>query len=166
MRHSPYPAGAPLARATITAETVTLNPWNPGLLYDGPLAARLRDLGPDVAIADVFADGDELIVAPLPGVRVSEAAAGRLLAWARVAGYRRVWLEDRVVAMPGEVPAGRAQVRCPTCGLRWEDCSARFWEQVSTTHLFPPCCMACGGSLPEWEARCEAEPAPRLQEAA
>lgn len=146
--------GRPLCRATITARSVTLNPWSPGLLHAGPAAMnlrRLRDAG--VLLADLFVCGedDELVVTPVPGLTVRDDHAGAVLAWARRTGYGRVWLPDEVVELPGEVPAARAHVECPTCGLEWEDESVRFWESVSRDHLFPAYCVACGGSLPEWE---------------
>jgi hypothetical protein len=97
-------------------------------------------------------DDDELLVIFVLRDSATEWARDALLAWAAVVGYRRVWLDDRVVDLTAD-PAvvGRARVRCPTCGARWEDERPEFWDLVRDSGWFPPSCLACGGSLPEWE---------------
>jgi hypothetical protein len=74
-----------------------------------------------------------------------------LLAWARLVGYRRVWLPGRVADLDGELAqAAAATADCPTCGAHWEDATFGFWEGVRAAGWFPATCLACGGSLPEW----------------
>ena len=140
----------PTCRATIRGATVTLNRWTPGMAARGPVRAAMRHVG--AALADLHRDGDELIVAPLRGVPWHELAERALLRWAGRVGYRRVWPAGRVVDLAGVLPClGWAEVTCPTCGARWEDGSIEFWEAVRRDGWFPGSCLACGGSLPEWD---------------
>ena len=144
----------PFARATVTRRSITLNPWRPGLIDGGPAAAVLqRPARRDRVLADLTRIGDgELLVTFVPRDGANDSARRALLEWAACVGWWRVWLDDRVVDL-GEQPAviGRARVRCPTCGTRWEDERPEFWDRVRGDGWFPASCLACGGSLPEWE---------------
>ncbi len=147
-------AETPWCRATIAGGAVTLNPWNPRLIRGGPPAMVLERLGGDVAIADLFAageEGEEIVVRFVSRSPRPEVAVEALLAWARTVGYRRVWLPDRVVDLEPERERPRvAEVVCPTCGLEWRDDAPEFWCRVYSAGAFPGFCAACGGSLPEW----------------
>jgi hypothetical protein len=131
----------PMCRATIRDDVLTLNRWRPGLLE--------RVEVPDgVVLADLTVlNGDELLVEWVGG----GAAAGVVLEWAVVVGYRRVWLPEQVVDVGDSlVPETEAEVTCPTCGVTWSDGSPDFWAGVRRYGYFPGVCMACNGSLPEW----------------
>jgi len=144
----------PFARAAVTRRSITLNPWRPRLIDGGPAATALRGRGRrGLALADLTClDDGELLVTFIPRDGASEAARRALIDWAARVGWQRVWLDDRVIDL-AERPAvaGRARVRCPTCGMRWEDERPEFWDTVRGAGWFPACCVACGGSLPEWE---------------
>jgi hypothetical protein len=133
---------------------VTLNPWRPNLIDGGPSGIAMRRGGRrEVVLADLACiDDEELLVVFVPRDSGSDWARDAVVAWAARVGWRRVWLDDRVVDL-AEAPAvaGRARVRCPTCGMRWEDERPEFWDNVRDDGWFPPSCLACGGSLPEWE---------------
>lgn len=139
----------PACRATIRGDTVTLNTWTRGLAGRGPAREGLRHVR--AALADLYRDGHELIVAPVRGVPWTPRAEAALLIWAELVGYQRVWLPDDVVDFHDTLaPCGRARVTCPTCHARWTDETVDFWEEVRRDGWFPARCMACGGSLPEW----------------
>jgi hypothetical protein len=145
----------PWCRATITARAITLNRWTPALIRGGPRGMVLDRLGGrGVTIADLArADGPgggELLVDPVTRGGWT-AAEPTLLGWAATAGYRRVWLPDRVLDLDvAGADVGCASVTCPTCGLPWHDDTVEFWELVRREGAFPGFCLACGGSLPEW----------------
>ena len=84
-------------------------------------------------------DDGELLVTFVPRDGANDRARHALLDWAARVGWQRVWLDDRVVDL-GEQPAvtGRARVRCPTCGTRWEDERPEFWDHVRGDGWFPP----------------------------
>lgn len=149
------PADRPCCRVAIRGGTVTLNSWTPAMADRGPLHDGLRHTR--AALADLRrdgesdGDGEELIVTPVRGAPWDARAERALLSWARLVGYRRVWLPHDVVTFAGDLAAfGAAAVDCPTCGAHWEDDGLAFWETVRRTHWFPAYCLACGGSLPEW----------------
>ena len=152
------PADHPTCRATIRDGHVTLNAWSPGLRGRGPEPSGFRSI--TAALCDLRMPGDgELLVQPVPRVPWTGAAEEALLRWAALAGYRRVWLPGRLVALDGASAAiGDATVDCPMCGAHWEDAEVSFWETVRRHGWFPGTCLACGGSLPEWAV--EPEPAP------
>ena len=139
---------SPTCRATIRDGLVTLNPWSPSLLGEGPGATGFRTL--TSALADLVIDDDEVIVTPVPRAPWDAEAEEALLRWAPTVGYTRVWLPGRVVDFSEPAPLGRAIVDCPSCGAQWEDGSAHFWARVRANGWFPARCPACGGSLPEW----------------
>ena len=103
---------------------MTLNRWSPTLFGHGPEPAGFKTL--KAALADLQIAGDELIVTPVPRAPWDTQAEDALLRWAPTAGYRRVWLPERVVTFDGPPPLGQARVDCPSCGARWEDGSANF----------------------------------------
>jgi hypothetical protein len=144
----------PFARAAVASGRISLNPWHPGLIDGGPRAVALRPGGRrGVVLADLTEIGDgELLITFVPRDGATDQARQALLGWAAAVGWQRVWLDDRVASFTGE-PAltGRAGVRCPTCGTRWEDERPEFWHHVREDGWFPPTCLACGGSLPQWE---------------
>jgi hypothetical protein len=111
----------PFARATVTGRRITLNPWQPGLIDGGPGGAVLRRAGRrERVLADLTRlDDGELLVKFVPRDGASDAVRRALIDWAARVGWWRVWLDDRVVDL-GERPAvaGRAYVRCPSCGAR------------------------------------------------
>ena len=147
----------PWCRATIAGSTVTLNPWSPTLIRGGPLAMTLDRLeASGVVLVDLYADGEpgdeELTVRYVSHSPRSEEAEDTLVAWAQTVGYRRIWLPDRVLDLePAEAEVGVAETRCPTCRLEWRDDTVEFWGSVRSACAFPGYCMACGGSLPEWQ---------------
>ena len=146
----------PTCRATIRDGAVTLNPWRPGMGPCGPLKAGYAWV--TAALADLHRHDDELTVVPVRGTPWADDADTALLAWAARAGYRRVWLPDRVVEVRALAQTGWAAATCPTCGARWEDGGPYFWETVRHDGWFPASCLACGGSLPEWELEESAAP--------
>jgi hypothetical protein len=143
---------APFARATVTRRRITLNCWRPGLIDGGPRGAVLRQGRTQRVLADLTClDDGELLVTFVPRDGATDWARDALLDWAALVGHRRIWLDDRVVDNAQPAVVGRARVRCPTCGARWEDERPEFWDSVRDSGWFPPSCLACGGSLPEWE---------------
>jgi hypothetical protein len=144
------PTDHPTCRATIRDGRVTLNAWTPGLRGRGPEPSGFRSITAALCDLQMLDDG-ELMVLPVRRIPWSRPAEETLLAWAAIAGYRRVWLPDRVVEFDdAPAPIGHATVDCPTCGARWEDAELSFWENVRRHGWFPGTCLACGGSLPEW----------------
>jgi hypothetical protein len=133
----------------------TGGPWRESL-------RKPRDAG--VAIADIHrwrdsrGDGD-LVVEFLSGAE-REHAEAVLAGWAHLAGYRRIWFDDRMVdlgAEPRDLPT--ATVTCSTCGARWDDGKPEFWKNVRQAGCFPRTCMLCGGELPQWRVGEPDEPA-------
>ena len=141
----------PMCRVTIRDGTVTLNRWRPGMGPFGPVKAGYLTV--TAALADLHRAGEgELVVVPVRAVPWCEEATEAMIAWAARTGYRRLWLPDRVANVEAIAEAGRARVTCPSCGAVWEDEGPVFWEGVRRDGWFPGGCLACGGSLPEWEA--------------
>lgn len=151
MDHDDRPT--PWCRATISGDTITLNPWAPALIRGGPAVMTLERLAErGIALADLSAEGDpheeELFVEYVARLR-TDTSDEALLAWAQTVGYRRVWLADRVVDLDvAAAKIGLAETACRTCGLEWRDDSADFWNGVRAAGAFPAFCLACGSSLP------------------
>ena len=145
----PFDHDHPTCRATIRDGTVTLNAWRPGMGPRGPLKAGYTHVTASIADLEQL-DENELIVVPVRGTPWDDVAGDLLLVWAARVGYRRVWLPDRAVDLDVLAECGWAAVTCPTCGALWEDGGPDFWESVRGDGWFPPSCLACGGSLPEW----------------
>lgn len=146
-------------------ERVVLNDWTPTLATRGPVGNHFRQCAAaGVAIADVTltrsAGGElESIVRFLTHGDQANVE-DTLIAWARLAGHRRIWLEDRVVETGVELPeAGVLGVTCATCAARWEEHHHEFHTFVRSQGIFPSVCPLCGGVLPQWslEARTPSE---------
>jgi hypothetical protein len=140
---------APICRAAVRDGRVTLNRWTPSLVDGGPAQAGLRTV--TAALADLRTWDGELIVTPVAPTPWTGESDEAVLRWAATVGYRRVWLPSRMVDLDGFAQFSAAAVDCPTCGARWEDQTVDFWENVRRNGWFPGFCLACGGSLPEWE---------------
>lgn len=162
-RHFPPPdhdqeIATPDYRATITRTRIFVTDWAPWLASGGPMGPVLRARSrAGVAIADLTVlRGEELLADELVVELVTgdyEATQARLVDWARMVGYRRVWLPDDVVELDAPV-GGLARVRCDTCRARWEDDAEDFWTNVRRLGHFPTGCPLCGDTMPQWEA-CE-----------
>ena len=143
-------------RLTVRRGTVLAIDWRPWLTTGGPMMTMLRDRGrAGVAIADVSVvrDNDvaaEAIVRFLTGD--SSVARETIVSWASDVGYRRVWLHDEPVELPGPVERD-ADTRCGGCAVRLHDGGAEFWEHVRELGRFPGTCALCGGDLPQWRVR-------------
>ncbi len=84
----------------------------------------------------------------------SPGARHALGGWAREVGYRRVWLPDDVVELPGPAPVEEvADVRCTGCRGVLCDTGEHFWEHVRASGRFPTACPLCGCDLPQWRVR-------------
>jgi hypothetical protein len=145
---------APKFRATIADGRLMLIPWTPHLAFAGPLGVMARQRGEDgVTIVDLSAPGPrELIATQVANGSRWPSARRTLLRWARIVGYRRVWLPDRVVDLePPRRALGEASVHCPTCHMHWTDGSPDFWAFVHENGSFPRWCTICGSGLPQWE---------------
>ncbi|HEX2102188.1 MAG TPA: hypothetical protein VHF51_00945 [Solirubrobacteraceae bacterium] len=133
--------------------TVRAIDWSPWLAAGGPMAMLLAARGrAGVAIADVtvLRDGDvatEAIARFLTGD--GPGARDAIAAWARDVGYRRLWLPDDLVELPGPAE-GRAETRCSGCAARFADGAPGFWAGVRAAGRFPAMCPLCGGDLPQW----------------
>jgi hypothetical protein len=143
-------------RLTVRRGTVLAIDWRPWLTTGGPMMTMLRARGrAGVAIADVIVlrENDvatEAVVHFLAGD--SAAARETIVAWARDVGYRRVWLHDEPVELPG--PAEHdADTRCNGCAIRLYDGGPAFWEHVRELGRFPGTCALCGSDLPQWRIR-------------
>lgn len=150
--------GEPTYRATIRKGRVMLTGWAgwlaAGGMWNGLLDARARA---GVAIADLTLGGEddsEILVRYLSEGRSREDADQALREWAAALGYRRIWFPDYLAELDNDPPVGaRAEVRCPTCGARWHDSTADFWQMVREMGSFPKWCVVCGWELPQWEVR-------------
>jgi hypothetical protein len=143
-------------RLCVRRDTVRAIDWSPWLAAGGPMAMLLAARGrAGVAIADVTVvrDGDlvtEAIVRFLTGDGPRPRAA--IAAWARDVGYRRLWLPDDLVELPGPVE-GLAETRCTGCAARFADGAPGFWAGVRASGRFPAMCPLCGGDLPQWRVK-------------
>ena len=83
-----------------------------------------------------------------------EVAERRLLRWAGLVGYSRVWLPDRLVEPPERPPVNStATVGCTACGHRWHGRGRRFWQMVWSERIFPNVCPLCGVTLAQWSVQ-------------
>jgi hypothetical protein len=146
----------PDLRVTVRGATIRAVEWSPWLASGGPIGMLLAARGrAGVAIADVAVTREdgvavEAIVRFLAGDR--EPARDALAMWARDVGYRRLWLPDETVELPGPAE-GLAETRCGGCGGRFVDGDPGFWAVVRSTGCFPTLCPLCGGDLPQWRVR-------------
>ena len=140
-------------RLTVRRGTVLAVDWNPWLVRSGPMTTMLHARGrAGAAIADVTVlhEDDvatEAVVHFLAGDRFEARSA--ITGWARDVGYRRLWLPDEVVELPGPAEA-EAETRCRGCGVRLCDGGREFWRQVRMVGRFPCGCPLCGADLPQW----------------
>src|SRR5687768_11429356 len=143
-------------RLTIRRGRVLAIDWHPWLASGGPMMTMLRARGrAGVGIADVTLLPEdehptEAVVRFLAGD--TPAAREAVVAWARDVGYRRLWLPDDVVEMPGP-REGEAEVCCSGCAVRLSDDTPEFWEHVRQLGRFPASCPLCGADLPQWRVR-------------
>jgi hypothetical protein len=150
---------SPELRATVRGDRVRMIDRVPWLVEGGPMWTLMEDRGrAGVAIADVAVlrddDGrvDEAVVHFLTGD--SPGARGALRDWAGRVGYRRVWLPDDVVELPGPAPDDQvADVRCTGCRVLLCDTGGQFWGHVRSAGRFPTACPLCGCDLPQWRVR-------------
>jgi hypothetical protein len=155
-----YMSQGPDFRLTIRGDRVLAVDWHPWLVSGGPMTTMLRARGrAGVAIADVTVIREhevatEAVVRLLAGDRPESRAA--LTGWSRSVGYRRLWLPDEVVELPGP-GEGEAENRCRGCGARLSDGGPGFWHRVRTVGRFPASCPLCGADLPQWRV-CQRSP--------
>src|SRR3954447_13945715 len=149
-------------RLTVRRRSVLAIDWHPWLATGGPMMTMLHARGRSgAAIADVnvLRDNDvatEAIVRFLAGD--SAEARNAIVAWATDVGYRRVWLHDEPVELPG--PAEQdADTHCTGCAVRLYDGGPEFWDHVRQLGRFPGTCALCGADLPQWRVRQTAAPA-------
>jgi hypothetical protein len=149
----------PELRATIRGERVRVIDKVPWLVDGGPLWTLIEGRGrAGVAIADVAVLRDEdglareAVVHFLTGD--SPGARRALHAWAHQVGYRRVWLPDDIIELPGPAPLDQvADVRCTGCRVVLCDTGEHFWGHVRASGRFPTACPLCGCDLPQWRVR-------------
>ncbi len=149
----------PSWRATIRRGRLMLTSWAPFLITGGPLGtlfpARRRA---GVAIADLtnVGEGELAVRYWSPGPDRAEAD-GVLIGWARDVGYRRLWMDDRVIELePDPERLQEASVSCPTCRAGWSDATPEFWLTVRNAKTFPKWCPLCGCELPSWTVKAAA----------
>ena len=141
-------------RVSISNETLTLVPWEPHLATTGPFAAVIGRADGTVADLSVCAgmDGDrEVVVSYLRRGEEHLRDEARLVKWAEDVGYRRAWLPNALVDLPGIPASGDAEVTCPSCSTAWENGSPAFWLAVAFHGGFPYLCNVCGTTLPQWD---------------
>ena len=143
-------------RLTVRRSTLLAVDWHPWLVGSGPMTTMLHARArAGVAIADVTVIRDEevateALVRFLAGDRPAARAA--IEAWACDVGYRRLWLPDAVVELPGP-GEGQAETRCRGCGVHLCDAGGAFWLRVRCAGRFPAACPLCGADLPQWRVR-------------
>jgi hypothetical protein len=150
---------SPDFRLTVHRRRVLAIDWHPWLVSGGPMTTMLAERGrAGVAIADLTVIREdelatEAIVRFLTGDR--PAARTTIAAWAGAVGYRRLWLPDDVVELPGPAEA-MARTRCGACRARLCDDGPEFWQHVRSVGRFPAGCPLCGADLPQWRVCQEA----------
>jgi hypothetical protein len=152
---------SPDFRLTIRRGGVLAVDWHPWLVSGGPMTAMLRARGrAGVAIADVTVlHEDEIAAEAIVRFLAGDGAPARaaITQWARDVGYRRLWLPDDLVELPGPAEA-LAETRCNGCAVRLSDEGPEFWQHVRAVGRFPAGCPLCGADLPQWRV-CQTPPA-------
>jgi hypothetical protein len=143
-------------RATLSHDRIAVVDWVPWIAGPGPSRRLLADHAArsgccfaDLEVVRLRDVASELVVVPLAGSLA--AARPRLIAWAALVGYSRLWLPGELVPLD---PAcgGEVAVRCPSCAAVHVEDSGHFWQTTRMNGRFPVQCPLCGGSLPQWEA--------------
>ena len=151
----------PFCRAVVRDGAITLHEWSPLLIRNGPRAVALASV--DAVLCDFTrVDEGELEVSLITPERLGPGAREAILRWTEDVGYRRLWLPDEVLELPGTPALGEAHVRCPCCAADWRDRGIAFWEYVRERGSFPLRCLACGGALPQWTVDACQTPAQRV----
>src|SRR5439155_10814152 len=95
---------SPDFRLTVRRGAVLAVDWHPWLVSGGPMTEMLRARGrAGVAIADVTVLHDEVAAEAVGRFLAGDSAAARaaITDWARDVGYRRLWLPDNLIELPG-----------------------------------------------------------------
>lgn len=133
--------------------------WGPWLATDGPSTTLLHDRerhGMLIADLEILRDDDGTALELIVHLRAGYLPRHRdtLCQWARVVGYRRVWVDDEVVDLL-PAPGGEARTTCTGCRVELVDGSASFWDYVRCAGAFPAVCAICGSDLPQWSVASE-----------
>lgn len=133
--------------------------WGPWLATDGPMTTLLHEReqhGMLIADLEVLRDDDGTALELIVHLRCGRLLLHRdtLCQWARVVGYRRVWVDDEVVDLL-PAPGGEARTTCTGCGVELIDGGTSFWEYVRRAGAFPAVCAVCGSDLPQWSVASE-----------
>ena len=136
--------------------TITRRPFHLMAKINLAYTEALREAG--TTVCDLELDGEqigerELTVSFVPPGSETESAVDALLAWAAVAGCRRVWLPKQVVELQSELvphPDDLEPCECPTCGVIPIDmASADDVARSRIRGLRPRICPVCSSRVPE-----------------
>ena len=145
--------GLPDFRASIRDGRLTLVGWYKQLFIAGPSRQLAAALDPDVSLVDMWVSGqgpEQEVTIAFRADGDRDAAERTLTEWARVVGYRRLWLPDRVEELDGLPALAPARTKCSACETSWAEESPDFWKIVVQAGHFPAICPLCGGDLPQW----------------